>query len=112
MKGKVTLPYQPHSDTSERAAMAARPKAPTARTRVRKCLQNAGRRGLTDAEIQQALGMGESTERPRRVELVERKLVLDSGRTRLTPSGRSAVVWVAKEFWAEKGEVLPLGLVE
>jgi len=51
--------------------------------------------GATDEEIQTALSLGGSTQRPRRVELVNRGQVRDSGRRRLTRSGRQAVVWVA-----------------
>jgi predicted ArsR family transcriptional regulator len=53
--------------------------------------------GLTDEEIQTALGLNPSTERPRRVELVERGMVEDSGARRMTRSGRSAVVWALTE---------------
>ena len=51
--------------------------------------------GLTDEEVQIILDLDPSSERPRRVELVRDGLVVDSGRTRLTVSGRKATVWVA-----------------
>lgn len=47
----------------------------------------------TDEEVQDSLGMNPSTERPRRGELVEKKLVRDSGDRRCTRSGRRAIVW-------------------
>lgn len=50
--------------------------------------------GLTDEEMQTRLGMNPSTQRPRRVELVRRGLVVEAG-TRRTTSGRLAVVWQA-----------------
>jgi hypothetical protein len=50
--------------------------------------------GATDEEIQEGTGMNPSTQRPRRNELVEQGLIVDSGRTRPTRSGRAAVVWV------------------
>lgn len=53
----------------------------------------AGDDGLTDEQIQDLLALNPSTERPRRVELVERGVVEDSERRRPTRSGRSAVVW-------------------
>ncbi len=55
--------------------------------------------GATDFEIQKASGLNPSTQRPRRIELVECGLVRDSGKTRPTPSGRKAVVWeiIARE---------------
>jgi len=48
--------------------------------------------GLTDEEQQLALGMNPSTQRPRRIELARRGLVVEAG-TRRTASGRMAVVW-------------------
>lgn len=47
----------------------------------------------TDEEMQDALGMNPNTQRPRRIELVEKKLVRDSGARRLTRSGCRAIVW-------------------
>jgi transcription initiation factor IIE alpha subunit len=48
--------------------------------------------GLTDEEMQQRLGMNPSTQRPRRIELARRGLVVEAG-TRKTASGRLATVW-------------------
>jgi len=50
--------------------------------------------GLTDEEMQRELGMNPSTQRPRRIELARRGLVVEAG-TRRTASGRMAVVWQA-----------------
>ena len=55
-----------------------------------------GKHGMTDQEIQTALHLDPSSERPRRVELVEAGMIEDSGETRSTTSGRSAVVWRIK----------------
>ena len=49
--------------------------------------------GLTDEQIQMALEMNPSTQRPRRVELVEGGWIEDSGEKRRTRSGRRAVIW-------------------
>lgn len=46
----------------------------------------------TDEEIATGLGMNPSTERPRRIELARRGLVVQDG-TRRTNSGRMAVIW-------------------
>ncbi|NBX74617.1 MAG: hypothetical protein EBQ89_10030 [Alphaproteobacteria bacterium] len=48
--------------------------------------------GLTDEEMQTRLGMNPSTQRPRRIELARRGLVVEAG-TRRTASGRMATVW-------------------
>ena len=46
----------------------------------------------TDVEMQAALGMNPSTQRPRRIELVRRGLVVEAGEKR-TRSGRRATAW-------------------
>lgn len=48
--------------------------------------------GATDEEMQLALGMNPSTQRPRRIELERFGLVVKDG-TRRTTSGRMACVW-------------------
>lgn len=88
-------PAQSHSPTSLEAAQAILPKAGTLRRKVLDYIA-AQADGATDQEIQQALGMDPSTERPRRVELQRAGLVCDSGKTRRTASGRNAVVWILK----------------
>jgi hypothetical protein len=50
--------------------------------------------GLTDEEQQRLLEMNPSTQRPRRIELARRGLVVTCG-TRRTASGRNADVWKA-----------------
>lgn len=89
---------QAHSETSKEAARAAEAVSPTQRQLVHSLIALAGERGLTDEEIQTASDLNPSTERPRRVELVEAGLVVDSGRVRKTSSGRNAVVWVVVQF--------------
>ena len=91
----MTLPFVIGSDTSEDAADLARAGAATQRDRVRAAIRAAGEAGRTDEERQLALVLGGSTERPRRIELVERGLIRDSGRRRATSTGRQAVIWVA-----------------
>jgi transcription initiation factor IIE alpha subunit len=86
-------PFQKHSETSRQAArdVSAKPM----REIVLEALIDRGNRGATDDELQTALGMDPSTERPRRVELERAGLVIDSGERRKTRSGREAVVWMA-----------------
>jgi predicted ArsR family transcriptional regulator len=50
--------------------------------------------GLTDEEMARRLAMNPSTQRPRRIELARRGLVVTCG-TRRTASGRNADVWKA-----------------
>lgn len=90
----MRLRYQKHSETSMSAAIESLRGADNQRGRVFRFIEDSGHFGATDEEIQLALGMNPSTQRPRRVELVEDLLVVrDSGRRRKTTSGRSAVVW-------------------
>lgn len=89
-----TPPSQAHSPTSQEAAEAIQPRAETLRRAVLDYLRSRGEEGATDEETQEALAMSGSTQRPRRCELQEMGLVVDSGRTRPTRSGRAAVVWV------------------
>lgn len=94
--------YVVRSQTSQEAAHSIREGAPTLRSRVLSLLR-ARPAGATDEEVQVALGMNPSTERPRRIELCEAGLVVDSGKRRPTASGRMATVW----FAPFSGEVAP-----
>ena len=91
-------PSQRHSPTSVAAAEQVEPHAGTLRARVLEEIRRHGADGATDENVQDALWINPSTERPRRIECVEAGLVIDSGRTRPTRSGRAAAVWIAKEF--------------
>lgn len=96
--GTFPMKAQAHSPTSLAAAEHAEPKSATLRRVVLDYIRSQGRDGATDEQVQNALAMNPSTQRPRRVELVEGGFVVDSGGTRKTASGRNAVVWVAAEF--------------
>src|SRR5690554_6750133 len=88
-------PFQAHSRTSRDAASSMLDSLDACQRRVYEFIVLRGRpRGATDEEIQAALEMNPSTERPRRIELCNKGLVEDSGRTRKTRSGRRATVWV------------------
>lgn len=90
----LTPPAQRHSATSRAAAEAVEPRAATLRRAALEAIRAAAD-GLTDEEGVDATGMGGSTWRPRRVELVGLGLVRDSGRVRKVRSGKRATVWVA-----------------
>lgn len=85
------LPFVRSSATSELAAAQAEPASHTQRRRVLDLLR--GCVGLTDEQMQTALGMNPSTQRPRRIELVKSGFVVDSGLTAKTVSGRLATIW-------------------
>jgi transcription initiation factor IIE alpha subunit len=80
------------SITSAKAADSLGPATLNAMQRQVLALLQATPGGLTDEEMQTRLGMNPSTQRPRRIELARRGLVVEAG-TRRTASGRMATVW-------------------
>jgi hypothetical protein len=91
----IETPFQKHSDTSRSAAEAIADVAHTFKAKVLDAIQKAGLHGMTDEECARQLLLDPNTQRPRRVKLVEEKLVVDSGQRRKTLGGRNAIVWVA-----------------
>ena len=89
----ITAPYQKHSDTSITAAAEIEPALNKLQRKVLGFLRSQRETGATDEEMQIHLDMNPSTQRPRRIELVARGKVYDSGKKRKTHSGRLAVVW-------------------
>lgn len=69
----------------------------TLREKVYELIEHRSPFGVTDEDIQSMLGMGANTQRPRRRELVLARRVKDSGKRRMTNSGRQATVWVVGE---------------
>jgi hypothetical protein len=96
MSENVYTPYMPGSATSEAAAKAKAPTAVTDEQRVLTVIAVSAFDGATDDEIERTLGMLHQNASARRRGLVLKGLVVDSGRTRKTRSGRSATVWIAK----------------
>jgi hypothetical protein len=84
--------------TQAAAAAAALPKSGSRRRIVYDTLVAAGEAGLTDTELVEALGDGWDYSRagPRRRELADAGLVVDSGLTRPSPwTGAMQTVWRA-----------------
>jgi hypothetical protein len=98
----VTSPHN-GTDTSRAAAAHIAPAAGSLCHRVFEFIASRGRRGATDHEIQSTLGLAGDTERPRRVWLQREAFIRAAGEKRMTPSGRSAAVWVTtgKQFSQE-----------
>lgn len=90
--------------TSAAAAEAVEESRDTQRARVFDEIARAGRDGRTDDELQAALGLDGSSERPRRWELwkLDRITILRDplGREvrRLTRTNRRAVVWIDRSL--------------
>lgn len=83
-------PYVAHSETS-RAAAESVVNAGTQRARLMDYLKENG--PSIDEQMQLGTGIAQSSQRPRRGELLAMGLIRDSGRTALTRSGRKAVLW-------------------
>jgi|GEM_PF-1325048 len=89
-----TAPYS-NPTTSRQAAKRMAPFLTPRRLQVYDHILRAGERGVEDTEGAEALGLEAGRQySPRRKDLVDAGLVLDSGQTRKTPRGHDATVWV------------------
>jgi len=88
-------PFQPHSNPSIDAAVAIEPSSRSLRDQVFAYLVKCACHGATDDEMQAALDMNPSTQRPRRIELLNQGKIYRTDITRKTRAGRAAAVWVA-----------------
>lgn len=80
------------AQTSKDAARAIEPKLNKLQLLVLAAIEFRGKLGATDNEIQAYLGMGGSTERPRRIELLRAGKVRDSGIRR-----NRSIVWIVNK---------------
>lgn len=86
-------PAQQHSLTSMQAAASLdADRLNSLQRSVVAFLRARGDHGATDEEMQIGIPMPPSTQRPRRIELVRRGLVVEAG-TRKARSGRYATAW-------------------
>jgi len=90
--------------TSGAAFAAIDPVAGRLRAMAYRLIHEAGARGMTALEIVDASDADRWGMQPRVSELVSARAVVDSGRTRLNPSGRQAIVWVLPEHGPQAGE--------
>ncbi len=84
------LPYVFGSDTSRDAALKAAPNANTSRQRVKAAIAKHG--PISDMDIARLTGLGDSTVRPRRVELERDGEIAKAGEG-VTPNGRRCALW-------------------
>jgi hypothetical protein len=85
------LPYQRHSPTSENAALTNEVAADLQRVRVYGWFRD--HPDLTDEGLADGLGEEQNGTRPRRVELMDHGLVVQSGISRTNRSGKPAATW-------------------
>ncbi len=93
--GRTGAPHQPHSDTSRAAAEAIVGDLGKLQKVVIDYLRTRPD-GATDDEMQLAIPMNPSTQRPRRVELATLEVIEKTGERRSTSSGGKAAVWRVK----------------
>lgn len=95
-EGTEEVPYEAGSDTSRMAArmLNAQHRRGQVYRLLAKATASAPRYGLTDDETERVLNARHQSVSAARRWLVLRGLVKDSGRRRLTSSGRPAAVWV------------------
>lgn len=97
----IPAPAQRHSPTSVEAAVKIQKAIGPLHKRILAYLA-AHPEGGTDIEMQDALEMNPSTQRPRRIELAALGKVENFGCTRLTSSGRKATVWHLKQLGGDR----------
>lgn len=88
-------PFARESRTSKAAAKSIEPAAGTLRAIVLAFIRGRGEAGATIEEVASGAGLKLQSACPRVNELAAAGLIHDSTKTRLTASGRSAVVWRA-----------------
>lgn len=98
-----------HPETAQEAAKAIKLRSGTQRAAVLIELFMARHSGgMSDEMLQAVLGLGASSERPRRVELCRMGFVEDSGKRVHTSTGREAVVWAVTEAGAAAARKLEI----
>jgi dienelactone hydrolase len=79
--------------TSRAAAQAILAQLPTLQQAVYAYAYAQGSHGFTDDEMMAYFRSHRSTYRSRRSELTRAGLIMDTGRTRILPTRRSAIIW-------------------
>jgi hypothetical protein len=85
-------PFARGSETSRKAAASIAGRSRSQRQKLLEFFRLRGIHGATDEEAAEFLKMSGNTLRPRRLELVASGLIVETNHTRLTRSGRRAVV--------------------
>jgi len=108
-EASVGLVRNDHGDTAKAAAESIKLRSGTQRAAVLIEIYMARHTvGMSDEMVQAVLGMGASSERPRRVELCRMGFVEDSGKRVHTSTGREAVVWAVTEAGAAAARKLEI----
>ena len=92
-KGGYTLYRKGDPLTSRKAAQAILAQLPNLQQAVYAYAYAQGPHGFTDDDMMDHFGSIRSTYRTRRSELTRAGLIMDTGRTRILPTRRSAIIW-------------------
>lgn len=96
MQGRIDFdPPSNGTATSDEAAIAIKPHAETLRRAIHEYVASRGTFGATRNEIESDLSIAGNTVRPRVLELIDQDKLIETDRTRKTPSGRNASILVA-----------------
>lgn len=87
-----------NTDTSREAAESVAPKLGRLQRLVLEAIKSRGAFGLTADECAEVLGVDRYSAQPRTSELRHKGQIIDSGKRRRNATGKSAIVWVAREF--------------
>jgi len=87
-----------HPQTSRDAVKKARMTSGSRRKTIFDLIKRHREMGLCDHEIIDLTGLSPNTARPTRISLMKDGFVVNSGRTRKTPEGNDAIVWIADAF--------------
>jgi len=87
-----------NTDTSREAAESVAPKLGRLQRLVLEAIKSRGAHGLTADECAETLGLDRYSVQPRTSELRLKGKIADSGKRRRNATGKSAIVWVAREF--------------
>lgn len=99
-------PRGPHTGrnapgTSHKAAGLVEPHVGTIREQVEAFARAAGEQGFIDEDLIKLAGderQGDRSYRPRRTELTDANVIVDSGRTQRNAKGHDCVIWVHRDY--------------
>jgi hypothetical protein len=91
--GGYTLYRKGDPLTSRAAAQAISAQLPALQKAVYAYAYRCGPNGFTDQDLAWYFNSHRSTYRSRRSELTRAGLIMDTGRTRILPTRRSAIIW-------------------
>jgi hypothetical protein len=96
----MNYPYAPGNkgtDTAVAAGRSVADKLPALHHKVTAAIEASGSYGMTADELAMMFGMERHALRPRTAELRALGKIADSGKRRLTITGRKAIVWTTPE---------------